>query len=102
MLLGCDVGSDPNVKVPPRGTTVTAQPTEIDDILYNPGMGFADFHLGFGNPPLPPSQHPRPTVAYFRWSWADLEPAEGQYNFALLDSVIAQAKAKGRLSHFAS
>jgi hypothetical protein len=56
---GWDVGRGPNALVPPRGSTVTVQPTEIDDILYNPGMGFADFHLGFGNPPLPPSQHPR-------------------------------------------
>src|SRR5947209_1642962 len=79
--LASDVGGGPNVMVPPRGSTVTVQPTEIDDILYNPGMGFADFHLGFGKPPLPPSQHPRPTVAYFRWSWADLEPAEGQYDY---------------------
>ena len=95
-----DVGVAPNATVPPRGPTVTVQPTEIEDILYNPGMGFADFHLGFGNPPLPPRQHPRPTVAYFRWSWADLEPAEGQYYFALVDSVIAQAKAKGETLAF--
>jgi Beta-galactosidase len=95
-----DVGRGPNAMVPARGSTVTVQPTEIDDILYNPGMGFADFHLGFGNPPLPPSQHPRPTVAYFRWSWADLEPAEGQYDFVLVDSVIAQAKAKGETLAF--
>src|SRR5207245_8617817 len=98
--LASDVGGGPNVMVPPRGSTVTVQPTEIDDILYNPGMGFADFHLGFGKPPLPPSQHPRPTVAYFRWSWADLEPAEGQYDFVLVDSVIAQAKARGETLAF--
>ena len=33
--------------------TVTVRPTEIDDILYNPGMGFAGFHFGIGNPPPP-------------------------------------------------
>src|SRR5262250_3439949 len=64
--------------------TVTVRPTEIDDILYNPGMGFADFHFGIG-PPLPVEQHPRSTVAYVRWYWTELEPAEGQYNFALVD-----------------
>ena len=98
--LASDVGRGPNAIIPPRGSTVTVQPTEIDDILYNPGMGFADFHLGFGNPPLPLSQHSRPTVAYFRWSWADLEPAEGQYDFVLVDSVVAQAKAKGETLAF--
>jgi hypothetical protein len=73
--------------------TVTVHPREIDDLLYNPGMGFADFHFGFGQPP-PVEQYPHATVAYFRWSWSELEPAEGQYNFALVDQVIEQAKAK--------
>ena len=74
--------------------TVTVRPREIDDLLYNPGMGFTDFHFGFGHPP-PIEDYPRATVAYFRWPWAELEPTEGQYNFALVDRVIEQAKAKG-------
>ena len=49
-------------------TTVT--PREIDDVLYNPGIGFADFHFGFGDPPSL-DEYPRQTVAYFRWAWAD-------------------------------
>jgi hypothetical protein len=73
---------------------VTVRPVEIDEILYNPGMGFADFHFGFGHPP-PADHYPRSTVAYFRWSWADLEPAEGQYAFEFVDRIIEQAKAKG-------
>jgi hypothetical protein len=83
----------------PSGRTVTVRPTEIDEILYNPGMGFADFHFGIGSP-LPFSQHPRSTVAYVRWSWADLEPAEGQYDFGRIDSVIEQAKAMGETLAF--
>lgn len=81
------------------GSTVTVYPREIDDVLYNPGMGFADFHFGFGNPP-PPDQIPRQTVAYFRWPWAELEPAEGKYNFAFVDNIIAQARAKGETLAF--
>ena len=76
------------------GTVVTVHPREIDDVLDNPGMGFADFHFGFGHPPKA-DEYPHTTVAYFRWPWAELEPAEGQYNFALVDGIIAQAKAKG-------
>jgi hypothetical protein len=72
----------------------TVRPREIDDVLYNPGMGFADFHFGFGHPP-PAEEYPHATVAYFRWPWAELEPAEGQYNFDLVDRVIEQAKGKG-------
>ena len=76
------------------GTVVTVHPREIDDVLDNPGMVFADFHFGFGHPPKA-DEYPHTTVAYFRWPWAELEPAEGQYNFALVDGIIAQAKAKG-------
>jgi len=91
---GSIAGTAPGAKVPLLGPVVTVQPKEIHEILYNPGMGFADFHFGFGNPP-PPEQIPRQTVAYFRWSWADLEPVGGEYNFALVDRVIEQAKSKG-------
>ena len=48
---------------------VTVQPREIDEVLDNPGMGFADFHFGFGHP-LKPDEYPHTTVAYFRWPWA--------------------------------
>jgi hypothetical protein len=73
---------------------VIVHPREITDILYNPGMGFADFHFGFDHPPAP-GTYPQSTVAYFRWSWADLEPMEGHYAFDLIDRTIEQAKARG-------
>lgn len=79
--------------------TVTVHPREIKDLLYNPGMGLADFHFGFGHPPST-DQYPRQTVAYFRWSWADLEPEEGHYAFGFVDSVIQQAKAQGKTLAF--
>ena len=31
--------------------TVTVHPQEINEVLYNPGMGLADFHFGFEHPP---------------------------------------------------
>jgi uncharacterized protein (DUF779 family) len=71
--------------------TTTVHPTEINDILNNPGKGFAEFN---GMEPAL-EDYPTPTVAYHRWSWAELEPIEGQYNFDLIDSAIAAAKAKG-------
>jgi hypothetical protein len=77
----------------------TVNPREIDDVLYNPGIGFADFHFGFGNPPSA-DEYPRQTIAYFRWPWADLEPEEGRYNFAFIDEVIRQARAKGETLGF--
>jgi hypothetical protein len=79
--------------------TVTTHPKEITDVLYNPGMGLADFHFGFGHPPTI-DQYPRQTVAYFRWSWADLEPEEGRYAFDFVDRIIREAKAKGETLAF--
>ena len=79
--------------------TVTVHPREIKDVLYNPGMGLADFHFGFEHPPSF-DQYPRQTVAYFRWSWADLEPEEGKYAFDFVDRIISQAKARGETLAF--
>ena len=85
---------------PPK--TVTVRPVEIGDVLYNPGMGFADFQFGRGSGiPLPtPEEYPPQTVAYFRWTWDVLEPTEGQYNFFLVDNVIRLARAKGETLAF--
>jgi hypothetical protein len=93
---GDDGGTTGDDSGTPTGPTVTVRPTEIDDILYNPGMGFADFH---GNAP-PLDEHPTPTVAYYRWTWAELEPVEGQFEFDLVDGVIDDAKAKGETLAF--
>jgi len=79
--------------------TVTVHPREIKNVLYNPGMGLADFHFGFEHPPSA-DEYPRQTVAYFRWSWSDLEPEEGQYAFDFVDRIISQAKAKGETLAF--
>ena len=83
----------------PADPTVTVRPREIKDVLYNPGMGLADFHFGFGHPPSN-DEYPRQTVAYFRWSWSDLEPEEGQYAFDFVDRIISQAKEKGETLAF--
>ncbi|HEU4686612.1 MAG TPA: DUF4832 domain-containing protein [Nitrospira sp.] len=87
----------PAVGVP--GLLLSVTPPEIDDVLVNPGMGFADFHFGFDHPPGA-EEYPKATVAYFRWSWADLEPQEGAYNFDLVDRVISEAKSKGETLAF--
>lgn len=79
--------------------SVSVHPKEIHDVLYNPGIGFTDFHFGFDNPP-PPNLYPPQKVVYFRWPWADLEPEEGRYNFEFVDEVIQQAKAKGETLGF--
>ncbi len=100
LLGGC--GSVRVGRAPASPSTVTARPAEIDDILYNPGMGIADFHFGEGWKKQYPSpeEYPRSTVAYFRWTWAQLEPQEGRFDFARVDNVIRAAKARGETLAF--
>lgn len=79
-------------------TTVSVRPTEIDDILLNPGIGFADFSVE--GAAAPASAYPPGTVGYVRWTWAELEPNEGQYDFARIDSAIARARSRGETIAF--
>src|SRR5215213_1499453 len=80
-------------------STITVHPQESNEVLINPGIGFADFHFGFGRS-ITREEYPPSSVAYFRWSWADLEPFEGEYNFGLVDEIIQQGKAKNETLAF--
>jgi Domain of unknown function (DUF4832)/Beta-galactosidase len=104
LFFSCGLSRGSNPSVPGSSpvespSTITVQPIEIEDVLYNPGMGFADFHFGSGNPP-PPDAYPPQTVAYLRWTWDELEPSEGRYNFALVDNAIREAGKKGETLAF--
>mgnify|MGYP000271244266 CR=1 FL=1 len=76
------------------GSMVTIEPQEIDDLLANPGMGWQTFHTFADRDPalqgLPSS------TCYFRWYWKDLEPADGQINFELIDRTLEQARRAGQ------
>jgi Domain of unknown function (DUF4832)/Beta-galactosidase len=93
------ISSVPDGSIHELPSTVTVRPIGIEDVLYNPGMGFADFHFGSGNP-RSPEEYPPQTVAYFRWTWDELEPSEGKYDFGLVDNVIRQANDRGETLAF--
>lgn len=95
---------------------VTVAPSQISDVLVNPGMGVADFHFGWwcNLPPVTydaetcatrgldhwPENYPRAGTAYFRWYWKDLEPVRGQLNTDLIDTTILSAHAAGETLGF--
>ncbi|MGB5810945.1 MAG: DUF4832 domain-containing protein [Polyangiales bacterium] len=112
------VSSAPEAMAPeafPAGTTTT-KPGRIDDVLTNPGMGFASFHFGWwcNLPPITyppeecakrirqhrPENYPKPGTAYFRWFWRDLEPTRGQIDFELIDATIQSANEAGMTLSF--
>ena len=69
---------------------VHVQPREINDLLANPGMGWQTFHKFADEDPalvgLPSS------TAYFRFYWKQIEPKEGEINWALFDDLLSRAR----------
>jgi hypothetical protein len=67
---------------------------ESNELFGNPGMGWQTFQRFADNDPnlagLPS------TVAYFRYYWREFEPADGEYDFTLIDRHVAHARAAGQ------
>ena len=80
--------------MPQQEQMITVAPNVTDDLLANPGMGWQTFHTFADVDPnlagLPAS------TCYFRWYWSELEPVAGQIDFAMLDGVLARARAAGQ------
>ncbi len=75
-------------------TQVVVTPTEIDDLLPNPHMGWQTFHRFASDDPALESLPS--TSAYFRLYWSQIEPTEGEIDFAQLDGLLAKAHASGQ------
>ncbi|MGB7801207.1 DUF4832 domain-containing protein [Buttiauxella sp.] len=66
-------------------TVVT--PKALSGPITNPGTGIASFHQGFDQH-LTRVQYPDTGIEYERFYWSEVEPVEGQYNFALVDDAF--------------
>ena len=84
--------------------TVTATPEDTGAALVNPGMGwtmhfYSNVPANYGSK-LAPSDtlddFPGLSTVYLRVPWAYLEPAEGQFNWALLDTPAQRWIAQGK------
>jgi hypothetical protein len=91
--------------------TVTVRPTEINDILNNPGIGFMTFQRFNGDTlntakrwtegkpivyqdfdgNLENEDYPMTTIAYFRVYWKFIEPNMGNYRWDLIDKALETA-----------
>jgi hypothetical protein len=90
--------------------TTVIRPTEINDVLVNPGMGIETFNRFAGQslnegvtwsevgpekalPDASPGtvDFPGSSIAYIRWFWSQLEPQQGQYRWEIIDSALAEA-----------
>lgn len=67
---------------------------ETDETFANPGQGW----MTTRRLPDGPGRFPY-SVAYFRLNWEDIEPAEGQYKWQLIDEPLAAwAKREARIA----
>ena len=71
----------------------TVYPNAISGPITNPGVGIETFHNSWGVN-LKQSEYPAAGIDYYRFYWSDLEPREGQYNFTMLDKIIADNSNK--------
>ncbi len=95
--------------------TTIVRPTEIDDVLVNPGMGIETFQRFQGQPlnegvrwsevgpeaagadaSAAHADFPASSVAYLRWFWSQLEPQRGTYRWSIIDDALAEARRHGQ------
>lgn len=84
--------------------TITVRPEDTGGALINPGMGwtmhfYSNVARNYGSK-LEPSDtlddFPGVSTVYLRLPWAYLEPEEGRYNWAILDTPAQRWIAKGK------
>jgi len=96
--------------------TVIIRPSEIDDVLTNPGIGFMTFQRFNGDTlneakgwtegkpivyqdfdgDLKNEDYPDTTIAYFRIYWKFIEPEMGEYRWDLIDKALDTARRRGQ------
>lgn len=96
-------------------TRIRVVPERTDEVLINPGKGFATFQHFNGDPLFPGrwseqgplefnqeittlvnQDYPQTSLAYCRWYWDVLEPEKGQYAWHIIDNALLQAHRHGQ------
>lgn len=88
----------------PPPETITVQPQDTGEALVNPGMGwtmhfYSNIPSNYGSrlePADTVDDFPGLSTVYLRVPWAFIEPAEGRFNWPLLDTPAQRWIAKGK------
>lgn len=103
-------------QTPIADNEIVIRPTEIQDVLTNPGMGFMTFQRFNGDAlnegidwtegfpidyqdfdgDLTNIDHPATSIAYYRIYWRFMEPEKGVYRWDMLDRALATARSRGQ------
>lgn len=92
------------VATPDSLATVTAKTEDSGAVLVNPGMGwtmhfYSNVPANYGSKLSPADtldDFPGLSTVYLRLPWAYLEPEEGKFNWAILDTPAQRWIAKGK------
>ena len=108
--------TDRGHEVTPMADPIIFRPKPIDDVLYNPHIGFQTFQHFNGDDlfkdkrwteigpeeyegrpaSLENKDHPYTTVAYLRWYWDQMEPRDGEYRWDIIDGALKTARERGQ------
>ncbi len=103
-----DTSPDPAQSEPGDSGRVTVRPADTGAALVNPDMGwtlhyYSNVVTNYGSQ-LEPSDtvddFPGLSTVYLRVPWAFLEPSEGRFNWALLDTPAQRWISKGKKAAF--
>jgi Domain of unknown function (DUF4832)/Beta-galactosidase len=73
---------------------VSVEPVETDELLLNPGVGFCSPNTTDSDLRIWNDRYPLCANAYYRWYWNEIEPVEGEIDFQMIDSVLAQVRTE--------
>jgi len=95
---------------------IKVRPEESNEVLLNPGKGFATYQRFNGDPltydltwinaaptEFPPftgnienKDYPQTTIAYLRWFWVQIEPEKGKRRWDIIDRALECARERGQ------
>jgi hypothetical protein len=73
---------------------------EDTGFLQIPGVGWQTFLCTADKDNSLSSLHFKSGTAYYRWYWVSLEPQEGQYNFEMIDKLLALCRQNNQALAF--
>jgi hypothetical protein len=86
VLIGLAVSCSPSDKKQAGGLQ------EDTGFIQIPGVGWQTFFRTAPEDPAMNGLRFKSGCAYMRWTWGDLEPAEGQYSFAMIDDWLSRCR----------
>lgn len=75
-------------------------PEEDTGFIQIPGVGWQTFFSTAGEDPSMTGLPFKSGCAYYRWTWGDLEPSEGQYAFTMIDEVLRKCRESNQALAF--